>query len=107
MSKTFRQIPSTLNLEIIRGDSVSTAVDFDASLVGHSLSASIVSLVSGGVVAPLAATLTDAANGVVTLSMTAAESACLAVGTYAWELTWVSGGTTRKAMAGFVEVRAR
>jgi hypothetical protein len=104
---SYDQIPGTLNIDIVAGDSVSIAVDFDTSLVGHSVAASITSVVSGLVVASLDTAVVSAAAGTVTISMTAEQTAALAHGTYRWELTWVSGAVTRKALSGFFEVRNR
>lgn len=103
---TFTQLPGTLNLDIVRGDSVSVVVDFDADLTSYTLSASLLSTVSGAVVAPITAQLTSAQAGVVTILLTAAESAAIPRGTYKWELTWTSQyEEVRTALSGFVEVR--
>jgi hypothetical protein len=104
---TFSQLPATLNLEFVRGDSLSVEVDFEQSLVGYSLTALLVSVVSGATVRSLTATAVSAASGIVAVSLTTAETAEIPAGTYAWELSWVSGAVSRKALTGFVEVRNR
>jgi len=105
--ETFSQLPGTLNIDIIAGDSLSLDVDFDISLAGFTLTASIVSIPSGAIVAPITATLTSGPDGIVSLSMTAEQTAALARGTYQWELTWTDGFVTRKGLTGFLEVRNR
>lgn len=103
---TFTQLPGVLNLDFVRGDSLSIDVDFDQTLNNYTLAASLISIVTGEEVAPLTATLTSGASGIVTISLTDEQTAAIQRGTYRWELTWTSpAGEVRKALSGFAEVR--
>jgi hypothetical protein len=104
---TFSQLPATLNIKLVAGDSLSIDIDFDVPLVGYSLTASVMSRGSRIVVAPMAVSVTSAQNGVVNVSMLASETEALSRGTYDWELTWTFGSVTRKALSGFFQVRNR
>lgn len=105
---TFSQIPGTLNLEFVRGDTVSVSIDFDENLTNYSVSASLISAASGAAISAISASVTSGVNGVVTVQMTSAETLALAAGTYLWELTWESpAGVVRKALSGHVAARER
>lgn len=105
---TFTQLPGTLNLDIVQGDSLSVSIDFDRSLVGYTVDASVLSTPARAVIVPLTTTLVSAGDGIVGVSLTAQQTAGLPVGTYLWELTWLSDGNEkRKVMAGYLEVRHR
>jgi hypothetical protein len=105
---TFSQLPGTLNLDIVQGDSLSVEVDFDVALVSYTFVASIVSVVSGDEVVPVTTELTSAANGIVTLSLTAAQTAALPLGTYAFEMSWTTPAEiVRKVLSGFVNLTRR
>jgi hypothetical protein len=104
---TFAQLPATLNIKLVAGDSLSIDIDFDVSLVGYSLTASVVSRGSSVVVAPMTVSVTSAEDGVVNVSMLASETEKLSRGTYEWELTWTFGNVTRTALSGFFQVRNR
>jgi len=105
---TFAQLPGTLNIAVTRGDTVNVDIEFDISIVGYTISASLVSVVTGVVIGPLTVNVTSASSGLVTLSMTPSYTAGLAVGTYLWDFSWQEpGGDIRKVISGFVEVRDR
>lgn len=101
---TYTQLPGSLGLSLRRGDELSTSIDFNpVTLTGYTVTASINSLITGGVMQPITATITNAAAGVVNLSMTEAQTAVLPVGTYSWRLEW-DNGAKRTALGGMVEV---
>lgn len=105
---TFTQLPGTLNLDIVQGDSLSVDVDFDIALTSYTFSAEIVSLVSHAQVVAVTTELASALAGIVTLSLTAEQTAALALGTYAFEMSWTSpAGVVRKVLSGFVNVTRR
>lgn len=105
---TFSNLPGTLNIEVAAGDTLSVDIDFDRGLAGYAVTASLLSVVSRAEVLPLTTAITSEANGIVTVSLTASQTAGLPVGTYGWELDWVSpGGVARKVITGFFEVKYR
>jgi len=69
------------------------------------VTSSIVSLVTGAVVQQVTTTLTDAAAGVVNVSLTEAQTAAIPAGTYSFVLQWVAPGSVgRTIYEGFCEV---
>lgn len=105
---TFSQLPGTLDIRVIRGDSVTVDVDFDTDLTGHTATASLVSVVTGGVVRGFTTTIENAASGLVSVSLTDEETSAVTVGSYSWEMTWqLPTGGVRKALTGYVEVKSR
>ena len=103
---TYTQLPGVMGLRFRAGDSVSTLIDFDpVSLSGHTVTATVTSLVTGQSIRQMAASVTDAAGGKVNISLTEQETLAMPVGSYGWELAWVSpGGTKRTALSGILEV---
>jgi len=102
---TYSQLPGQLSLALRRGDEFGANVDFDIDLTGYSVSAAIVSALTGNSAGTMTATVTNAGAGVVNVSMTEAQTSALLPGTYAWRLEWIApGDVKRTAMAGFVEV---
>jgi hypothetical protein len=101
---SYDQTPGTLNLSFVRGNTVSTLVDFSIVMTGYQVTASIYSLVSGAEVQALTVAATNAAAGQYSISLTGAQTAALARGTYGWRMTWVDGNATRTALTGCVEV---
>jgi len=104
----FSQLPGVLNLDVVRGDSVSVDIDFDVSVSGYTVASSLVSLVAGQSLGAIPTNITSAANGLVTVSMTPEYTSGLAAGTYAWDFSWQTPESeARKVLTGFVEVRNR
>lgn len=102
---TYSQLPGRLSLALRRGDEFGASVDFDVDLSGYTVSASIVSAITGSTAGTMTATVTNAAAGIVNVAMTEAQTQSLVPGTYSWRLEWVApGDVKRTAMAGFVEV---
>lgn len=102
---TYEQLPGTLGLSFRRGDSVSTEIDFSPiSLTGYTMTASVLSLVSGAQVVAMSTAFTSAVDGKVNISLTDEQTAALPVGTYQWEMTGDASGTRRTYLTGFVEV---
>lgn len=108
MATAYSQLPGALNIALVKGDSLAVAVDFDRSLTGYTVSASMTSIPAGTAVQSLTATVNDAAAGTITLSLTAGQTANLPVGTYAWTTSWTTPtGEKRTVLSGFAEVKAR
>lgn len=101
---SYDQTPGTLPLSFVRGDTVSALLDFSIDLTGYTFSAALVSVVTGGDVVALTHSVVSAANGTVNVSLTAAQTAALARGTYQWRFVWTQGSAVRTALTGFVEV---
>lgn len=102
---TYEQLPGDLGLSFRRGDEVSTEIDFNPiSLTAYTMTASLVSLVSGGTVASITTTMVDAAAGRLNIGLTDEQTAALAVGTYRWVLTANDGQAKRTYLTGMVEV---
>lgn len=96
--------PGVLGLSFRRGDDFSALIDVSLDLSAYTVTASIVSAVSGGVVVPFTVTTPSPAEGQVNIALSDAQTAALARGTYSWQMGWVEGNSTRTALAGFVEV---
>lgn len=101
---SYDQTPGALNLAFNRGDDFSTMIDFSIGMTGYSVSASMHSLVTGNEVQPFTVSFASATAGQVNISLTDAQTAALARGTYGWSLRWTEGSATRTALTGFVEV---
>ena len=101
---TADQVPGLLNLSFVRGDAWSRLVDFSnpASITGYTFTAGLHSTVTGGLVQAITCTVTDAATGQLTLSLTAEQTAAMAPGTYQFRLAW--GPTARRIYEGYCEV---
>jgi hypothetical protein len=102
--ETFSQRPGRFNLELRAGDDFAVTLDFSMALTGYSLAASIYTLTAGSLVLPLSVSVTDAANGIAVFSLTDAQTASIARGTYRWEVVGTVGENTRTLFQGFVEV---
>ena len=103
---TYEQLPGTLNLSLRRGDDFSVDADFSIDLTGFVVTATAHSVVNDAQVIAFTTTLTNAAQGVVNVTLTDSQTAGLAVGTYVWRLVGTSGGITRTYLAGYLEVTA-
>jgi hypothetical protein len=101
---SYDQTPGTLNLTFNRADDFSALVDFSISLASYTVTAGITSLVSGDEVQPLTVAIVSATAGQVNVSLTDAQTAAIARGTYGWRMAWTVGNATRTALTGFVEV---
>jgi hypothetical protein len=91
-----------------KGDTFSTSIDFDGvAFAGYAITANLTSNVTGEVVTAFTTSVTDAAAAQVTISLSAEQTAALAVGTYGWRLDWVAPGNVhRAALWGVLEVVA-
>lgn len=100
------QEPGLLNLSFVRGDSWSRLVDFSdpASITGYTFTAGLYSTVTAALIQSITCTVTDAAEGQLTLSLSAEQTSALAAGTYKFRLAW--GPTSRRIYEGFCEVLA-
>jgi hypothetical protein len=101
---TYSQLPGRLNIAIRKADRFATVVDFDISLTGFTVSSEVISTLSGDIVVPISVDTTLASEGKVGLSLTSAQTAGLASGTYLWRLAWNPGDAPRTALQGFFEV---
>jgi hypothetical protein len=104
---TYSVLPGSMPLAFRRSNDFSALIDFDTSLVGYQVTATLTSLVTGSTVVPFTTTLADASAGQVSVSLTDTQTAALASGTYGWTLDWTApGGIQRTALSGTVEVYA-
>lgn len=104
---TYTNLPGVLNIEVRRGDELGLTPDFNVSLSGYTVSATVYSVVTGDTAGTMSASLTtDGSDGKVSLAMTETETAALAQGTYRWALTWIApGSVARMALTGALEVK--
>jgi hypothetical protein len=102
--ETYSQRPGRFNLEFRAGDDFAVTLDFSIALTGYSLVAAIYSEVSGALVLPLTVSIANAADGIAVVSLTDAQTAALARGTYRWSVVGTVGENTRTLFQGFVEV---
>jgi len=105
---TYDQRAGKMHLSFNRANDFSSVVDFDGmTLTGYTVSAMVVSLVSGSTVQAMSASVTDAALGKCNVSLTDTQTGSLAAGTYGWQLDWVAPGSVqRTALKGTMEVEA-
>ncbi len=101
----YSQLPGLLNLAMRRGDTFSTTVDFDVDLSGHTVTAAVVSPITGATTSTIVTSVAAGTAGVVSLSMSDVQTSAVPVGTHGWRLEWVTpGGYRRTVLSGFVEV---
>jgi len=100
----FEQLPGYLALSFRQGDDFTTTVDFDFNVTGYTWQADVRSTITGESVEEISVTVTDAAAGQMTLSLTDEETAALPAGTWGWTLVGTAGGVKRTYFSGFVEV---
>jgi hypothetical protein len=104
---TYSVLPGTMNLAFKKSGDFSALIDFDIALTSYTVTASMTSFVSGSDVQSFTTSVSDAAAGQVSVSLTDTQTAALAAGTYGWHLDWVApGGIQRTALTGTVEVVA-
>lgn len=102
---TFDQLPGTLNLAFRAGDEFAALVDFSVSISNYSVTAEILSTITGQSVLPITTSIVDAASGQVNLALSETQTASLPPGTYRWILYWDAPGSVRRTMlSGYVEV---
>ena len=104
----YNQLPAQMPLAFKRGDTFSTSIDFDGvAFSGYAVAATLTSAVTGQVVATFATVITDAPTAKVTATLTAQQTAALAVGSYVWRFDWTApGNVQRSALWGVCEVVA-
>lgn len=100
----FEQLPGYLSLAFRQGDDFSATIDFSINVTGYSWQADIRSPITGESVEELTVTATNAASGILVVSLTDTETEALPAGTWSWTLVGTVGGVTRTYFSGFVEV---
>lgn len=100
----FEQLPGYLGLAFRRGDDFTTTIDFDIPTTGFSWVADIRSPITGEAFQAITVVNTNAATGVVTLSLTDTQTDALPAGTWSWTLVGTVSSVTRTYFSGFVEV---
>lgn len=100
--------PGAYHLDIYQGDVFTLSLDFDVDLTGYTLEAQIRHDPDDTTPAEtLTVTVTDAANGLVQLSLTAVETAALLPQRYWWDLQWTDpSGDVRTILRGRATVTA-
>lgn len=106
---TFRQLPAVMNLAFKSGDEVSTSIDFDTSLSGYTVTASVYSLVDRRRIYDIPVAISNATSGIVTMSLTSGHTSGSAPGSYFWSMRWrrpgfATGEPYRTVLSGVVEV---
>jgi hypothetical protein len=86
------------------GDDFAATVDFSVPMTGHSVAASLHSVVTGQQVGTFTITMVDVAAGKVGISLTDSQTSSLAPGTYSWRMTSVQGSTNKTYLQGHAEV---
>lgn len=107
-------LPSTLNIQFVRGDEFGMLLDFDQSLTGYEFHTDVYEIagVSGGVVTrgPTLTTFTltevDLAAGKINLSLNETQTSSFNLTkTYRWYMRWVAPGiVTRTVLSGSISV---
>jgi len=99
---SYDQTPGTLNLSFVRGNTVSTLVDFSIVMTGYTVTSHVYSLVTSQKVSDIDTTVIDAAAGRVNISFSESTPP---VGSYGWSMQWVApGDAKRTVLTGICEV---
>jgi len=96
------QNPGELNIFAVVGDDISIPLNFDIALTGYTFSA-ILLWQQNGVTKEVVITVTNTnlADGIITLSLTDAQTTSIGeVTNRPWYLVWTSGGVSRTVLAG-------
>lgn len=103
---TYEQLPGRMNLSFVAGDQFGAQIGFDSSLVGSTVTSTILSAVTGETVVGMTTSVADAVSGVVNVSLTEAQTQALATGTYNWEMIVIQPGDVQRTfLTGIVEVK--
>jgi hypothetical protein len=107
-------VPSTLNIQFVRGDEFGMLLDFDQNLTGYTFVTDVyeIASVSGGVVSggpsfmPFTITNVDLAAGKINLSLTETQTQSFNLAkSYRWYLRWIAPGVvTRTVLSGSISV---
>jgi hypothetical protein len=107
-------LPSTLNIQFVRGDEFGMLLDFDQSCVGYSFVTEVyeIASVSNGVVTRGATFTTftitnvDLAAGKINLSLTESQTEAFNLAkNYRWYLRWIAPGVViRTVLSGAISV---
>lgn len=93
------QIPGELDIRATTKDDLTVSLDFDISLIGYTFASRIINSSNGDDVVGLV-TNTDLANGQISLTFTKEQLTALPIGTHNWYLEWITGGLSRRILAG-------
>lgn len=101
---TYSNLPGRLSVQFKRGDELGVTVDFSISLSGHAVTAQVYSLVTGDVLSSVGVAVTDAANGIASLSLSEAQTSSLPAGTLGLRVMLDAPGAVRRTvLEGFAE----
>ena len=90
---TFEQTPGELDIRLAVGDDLSLPLQFSISLAGYTFSADMAGQTP-------AIDSSQAASGLITLTLTDTQCAAIGRRTAEWWLKWTTGGVTRTVLAG-------
>lgn len=107
-------LPSTLNVQFVRGDEFGMLLDFDQSLVGFEFVTDIYDVASvaagiptkGSTLTTFTITVVDLPAGKINLSLTEAQTQSFNLAkSYRWYLRWIAPGVvTRTVLSGSISV---
>lgn len=107
MGATSETLPGVLNLAMRAGDEFSTALDFSISTTSYTWAAQVYSLITGDTLATPTVTVSNAAAGQLSVSMTETQTAGLGRGSFGWRLEAVAPGSVKRTwLDGICEVVA-
>jgi len=103
---TYTQVPGLLNIKGVVGADFSCNLDFNVSLVGYTFDAGIVlQEYPTKRIQAITVTVTDAANGLLSLGLTEAETTAVGpISNKKWYLNWELGGVKKTIIAGMFEL---
>jgi hypothetical protein len=103
---TYTQVPGLLNIKGVVGADFSCNLDFSVSLVGYTFDAGIVlQEYPTKRIQAITVTVTDAANGLLSLGLTEAETTAVGpISNKKWYLNWELGGVKKTIIAGMFEL---
>jgi hypothetical protein len=103
---TYTQVPGLLNIKGVVGADFSCNLDFSVSLVGYTFESGIVlQEYPTKRIQAITVTVTDAADGLVSLGLTEAETTAVGpISNKKWYLNWELGGIKKTIIAGMFEL---
>lgn len=103
---TAADMPGYLAIGFTQSDSYGTLIDFSINVTGHTWDAYVYSFNDNAIVIEPTVTVVNAAAGQVNVSLTSAQTATIAAGTYGWRLiSTAPGDVQRTYISGVCEVR--
>ena len=100
----YSQTPGELDIEIGYGDDLALPVDFDISLTGYTFESKVIQE-NTEVETSIIVSGTNLPSGQLSLFLTESQINAIEEGKHKWYLLWTSSGVSRRALAGYFEIK--